>query len=330
MNKHFNERQRKMLQDALDKRREKADNAGLSTPTAKRKVSQEEYRRRMQEMMVEDQRVTQETQKRRIAEALEDWKRIAGPRFAESTIENPRVHSLVMAKVDRIQNHGPLHRNSLVLSGKLGVGKTWTAYAYARELVSRGILLPSSLVHGTESSLLTPLAVAGFERPAKVFKFLNSNNKFYIIDEVGRSNIRPEIRHEIWYEIVNHAYENHVPLVITTNKSTASYKVMGSDRVTNELEEWIGEAAYDRLKHIADVVIPSEENKRAQVGKLMDEGKVLGLEEPEEEVDPFGDPVRKATPSRNNAGSQGNSNQGIRRSSTKLQDKDLRPRRRSS
>lgn len=305
MNDNFTERQQAMLGDALRKRRDSATRAGLlvSGSPAKAKVSKEEYNRRMRIMLAEDARIAEQTKNERIGEAMDEWAKVVGVRFERATIEDARIERIIMEKVDRIVNHGPLHRNGIVLSGGLGVGKTWTAYAYARLLVERGALLPSSLVHGTETTLLAPLALGGFERPQRIFDFLNNNNKFYLIDDVGRTFIRSqELQHEIWYELLNHAYENHVPIALTTNKSTVNFKVPGSDRVTNELEMWIGDAAYDRLRNIADIIVPNEENKRAKVGKMMDEGKVLGLnsEQTMEEQDPFGglslpDPPRKAS-----------------------------------
>lgn len=291
--KHFSDRQKKMLESLMQKRQESAAKAGMKhlSGGGKPKVTRDEYQRRLAESLREDERIIEQTSSDRISKAMEQWAQIVGPRFEKATIENERIKSLVMEKVDRIENHGPLHRNSLVLSGILGNGKTWTAYAYARELVSKGLLMPTSLVEGTESSLLTPLALAGFERPDKIYAFLNANKKFYIIDEVGRATFRtPEIRHEIWYELINHVYEKHIPIVLTTNKSTVGVKLPGSNRVTNELEMWIGEAAYDRLRNIADIIVPGNVNQREKVGRLMDEGEVLGLnkvEKPDVPNDPF-------------------------------------------
>lgn len=285
----LNARQREMLESALARKRESAEKAGIrEQENTKPKVTPEEYKRRLNEMMKADNSVASQLKKERVDKSMSEWSNKVGPLFGNATIEIPRIRKMVMEKVDRIENNGPLHRNSLVLSGTLGVGKTWTAYAYAKELIARGLLIPSSIVHGTETGLLTPLAIAGYERSEKTREFLNHNNKFYIIDEVGRATWRsPEIRHEMWYELINHAYTNQIPIVMTTNKSTAPIRQStNSNHITNELEVWIGEAAYDRLKNMADIAIPSDENKRPEVGRMMDEGKTLGLQEDDD--DPFG------------------------------------------
>lgn len=276
LNNNLNEKQRQLLMNAIKKREQRKADAGVSAPSEKKEVTPNEYRKRLQEQMERDAKIIAGSNQERIDKAIEEWENSVGPRFSRAVVENPRVKSLVDGKVQKISEGVYLHRNGLVLSGIVGGGKTWTAYAYARMLIGKGLLAPSSVVHGTEASLLLPLTL-GYDRTEKIHEFLNRGKKFYIIDDSGVCNYRtPEQRYEVWFQLVNHAYEHHIPLVITTSMSTVS-----RDGKPSQLAEWIGEAAYDRLQNIADVVVPSDSNKRSAATKNMDNGKIYGLAQAE-------------------------------------------------
>ena len=91
--------------------------------------------------------------------------------------------------------------------------------------------------------------------------------------------------------MINYIYMNDLTLVISTNKSTKEHKkqiyveqptfksVAERNKwnaehspeenflMTTELEEWIGKAAYDRLKHIVGdgIIIPDGPNRRPEL-----------------------------------------------------------------
>lgn len=273
----LNPKQRTLLEEAIRRRKESIDAAGAGRAAEKKKaISPEEYARRLNAQIQVDANIASTLKKERIDTALKEWDSLVGRRFARAKIEDPNIAEKVNVRVRRIVNGGPLHRNSIVLIGHLGVGKTWTSYAYARQLIEEGVLSPGEVCFGTEIGLLTPLALATYDRTEKIQSFLDPSKKFYFIDEVGRATFKnAELRHEIWYAIINHAYENHIPVVITTNKSSRPSAIRDpktNKEYANELEAWIGEAAYDRLKYMADdgVIIPGDTNKRAEVNAALD------------------------------------------------------------
>ncbi len=315
---YFSDKQKQMIDEAMNRRKASAERAGVFDRSKNsNKISKEEHDKRIREMLAKDAKLAADLKLKRLGNSLEEWARMVGPRFADAQIEDERIEKIIESKINKIETDGPLHRNSLLLSGKLGVGKTWVAYAYPRKLIARGLLYPANVIHGTETTLLTPLALAGFERPDKIMEMLKPSHKFFLIDEVGRATFRtPEIRHEIWYAIINHVYEHHIPLVLTTNMST------NDSRYGNELENWIGEAAYDRLKNMADVIVPSDENKRPHVNKMMDDGKTLGLEQHRKE-DPFALPPEAKKPPSNAPVVPNRAN--TRNPNTKRSVNDLRP-----
>lgn len=275
----LNEKQRKMLEDAMNRRRASAQAAQAERPAPKPRASVDpsEYVRKLNESIAKDHAIAADLKKNRVDAALKEWDSIVGLRFANARIEEPGILKRVDSRVERIVAGGPLHKNSMVLTGHLGVGKTWTGYAYARRLLEEGVLQPNEILHGTEIGLLTSLSLATFDRADKIQEFLKPQHKFYFIDEVGRATFKTsELRHEIWYAIINHAYENHIPVVLTTNKSTSATGVVDAKtnrQYTTEMEQWIGEAAYDRLKYMTGedgVIVPGDVNKRAAVNTMLD------------------------------------------------------------
>lgn len=275
----LNEKQRKMLEDAMNRRRASAQAAQAERPAPKPRASVDpsEYVRKLNESIARDHAIAADLKKNRVDAALKEWDSIVGLRFANARIEEPGILKRVDSRVERIVAGGPLHKNSMVLTGHLGVGKTWTGYAYARRLLEEGVLQPNEILHGTEIGLLTSLSLATFDRADKIQEFLKPQHKFYFIDEVGRATFKTsELRHEIWYAIINHAYENHIPVVLTTNKSTSATGVVDAKtnrQYTTEMEQWIGEAAYDRLKYMTGedgVIVPGDVNKRAAVNTMLD------------------------------------------------------------
>lgn len=286
----LNEKQQELLREAMRRRKEAVAEANASRHVEPKKiVTPDEYARRLNAQINFDSTIASTLRNERISTALKEWDILVGRRFANAKIDDPEIAEKVNVRVRRIVNRGPLHRNSLVLTGHLGVGKTWTGYAYARQLISEGVLQPGEILFGTEIGLLTPLALATYDRTEKIQNFLSPHHKFYFIDEVGRATFKnQELRHEIWYSVINHAYENHIPVVLTTNKSSKARPTRdpkSNKEYGNELEMWIGDAAYDRLKYMADdgVIIPGEVNKRKEVnsqldGDYKDESKVAATE----------------------------------------------------
>lgn len=274
----FNPRQEALLKEFMERRAASVKKAESSFPAPKRPVvTPDEYNRRLQAQIQTDNALAKDLKQERVDAALKVWDERVGPRFAYARVDSPEIQKRVNERVARIVNNGPLHKNSMVLTGHLGVGKTWTGFAYARQLIEEGVLRPAEVLFGTEIGLLTPLALASFDRTEKIQEFLNLHHKFFFIDEVGRATFKsPELRHEIWYAIINHAYENHIPVVITTNKSSKPSGVkdtMSNKAYKSEMEMWIGEAAYDRLKYMVGedgAIVPGDENKRAEVNSRLD------------------------------------------------------------
>lgn len=143
---------------------------------------------------------------------------------------------------------------------------TWLAYAYLNKLVKEGIMSPANLVASTETAVLGRIAAGGFKRAEMYEDLRNPLKKVYFIDDVGQAFFSSDpVRKEVWYELIDHIYSNDLTLIITTNK------LLGTNNghpKKDTLSDWLGDAAYDRLKHIMGpegLITPSGRNKRPEI-----------------------------------------------------------------
>lgn len=276
----LNDAQRELLRNALAKKKTaKKVAADTNVSSVKKPVTREEYARNLNAHIADDASIASNHSAVRIQRELDAWHQRVGDRMSNAVAENPAVVEKINRRVGKIINGGPLHSNGLVLTGHLGTGKTWNAYAYIEKLIRAGVIANHEICAETEIGLLTPIALATFNRPDKMDEILHKKYKFYFIDEVGRATFKnPELRHEIWYELINHAYLHHIPVVLTTNKSTEQKNIREATTnktYSNELEAWIGDAAYDRLRYMIGsdgAIVPSGENQRKATNARFDNG----------------------------------------------------------
>lgn len=232
-------------------------------------VSPQEYYERLQEAMGRDAYLMNTVKQERIDKALKEWKKRIGPRFAEATTVNP----VITDRVKRVESGQGLHKTSIVLSGDLGIGKTYTAYAFINMLIAAGAVTPGQVIADTETAILGKISSSGFKRVELIEELLNPRYKIYYIDDVGQGYFSNEqARKEVWYELIDHVYSHDLTLIMTTNKAFQNVqgKIVGSPA----LEQWIGGAAYDRLKHLVGqdgLIVPGNVNRRPGVFETREE-----------------------------------------------------------
>lgn len=287
----FSDKELEQFKSIVMQRKAKRDARKTETVNPRKDYSAEEYERRLKIDSERTQKLVMSTTQNRIDSALARWEEIVGPRFFGAGLEvnEPKIQR----RIKEFTEGGSRFNSSIVLSGDLGVGKTWRAYGYAERLIRENVLQQANIIEGTEISVLGSIATSGFRKSDKMNELLDPRHKFFLIDEVGRTNF-PNIsaQHEVWYELVNHIYMNDLTLVISTNLSTnvvkkdkpnplVAFRSISQRRdfleeeerleknpeLTTALEEHMGKAAYDRLKHIVGdgMITPEGGNRRPEV-----------------------------------------------------------------
>jgi DNA replication protein DnaC len=142
------------------------------------------------------------------------------------------VQHLVTKAVELNPNNPKiLQGGSLVLSGSVGVGKTYQAYGALRALSMSGC--QCRWESGTVANVFANLRPNSPVASEKYLQELMATSVLFL-DDLGAGK-GTEWTEEVLYRIINHRSENYLPTIITTNIVTERmYDVFG-DRVTSRL-----------------------------------------------------------------------------------------------
>lgn len=232
-----------------------------------RQIDAERYHARLREEQEEAERIIAERRHEQVELRRKIWADMIDVRWRDASLEKIRDVDARAVLEDRIQRHTSregLNQTSVLISGTYGRGKTYVGYAYAYELIARGVLLPSQIFIGTEQALVE-IASSGYEKAERLRRLLSPQYRFYLIDDVGRGKFgAPAQRGEVWYELLNHVYSKRLTIVLTTNL------IASKGAKNNTVAAWLGEAAVDRLRHLVGTsgnLVMSGENMRQRIGE---------------------------------------------------------------
>lgn len=174
-----------------------------------------------------DRQARQKAQAERMRDCL--GKRFKKRRF--ETFTQPGNEEALEKCKDYIDNktYETEDRNSLLLVGKPGTGKTHLAAAISNEIIDSGI----PVMFDTFSGYLGRLQ-AEFASGQRVLQDKMSTAPILVIDDIGKEK-STEWSRSVMFEVINKRYEDCLPVILTSN-------IYG-----RELEEYLGEALYSRL-----------------------------------------------------------------------------------
>lgn len=230
------------------------------------------YQQRLREEAEKNQVLVKAFRNEQIAQLEREWEARIEDRWRDAGLDkitDPEYSTPIKDRLERHATRSGLNRTSLVMSGQMGRGKTYLAYAYARELIRQGLMLPSQIFFDTERTLGL-ISNSGYKKADRMEALLNPHYRFFLIDDVGRGVFSSDsMRGEIWYELVNHIYTRRLTLVLTTN--LLSKRDEGNKQT---LAWWLGDAAIDRLRHMTGAdgnIILKGDNMRNQLGEKWEE-----------------------------------------------------------
>ncbi len=228
----------------------------------KENIDDNEYARRLARQLQRDSVVVKKVKADRISHSLAEWRTKVGPTFAEATTDHP----VILDRINRLVSGSGTHKTSLVLSGDMGVGKSWQAYSYLNLAIANGIATPGQIVADTETGVLGKITTAGYKKAEMLDELLNDRNKIWFIDDVGQGFFNDKQKQtEVWFELLDHIYTHQLTLLITTNLRVARNN-FGNQ--ASPLENWIGPRAFDRLRALVGpdgFMEPSKINRRDAV-----------------------------------------------------------------
>lgn len=151
------------------------------------------------------------------------------------------------AKREDLFDAGGSERNSLIISGGVGTGKTHLAAAIANYLVGKGI----PALFATFGEHLESIKEEFDYTDRREYLSKMKNTPMLIIDDLGQENSTDWSR-QILFDVFNYRYEHKYPMVITTNLE---------DKM---LREHLGEALFSRACEVCSMVKTSGRDHRRQ------------------------------------------------------------------
>lgn len=158
--------------------------------------------------------------------------------YAKAVADHPDVvawvKALVQAAVDAKFTVPALATGpSLLLTGRVGRGKTHQAWGALRALAATGLRVAWEV--STAADLYAALRPrAGVDSEAAFRQ--HARARLLVLDDVGASK-STEWTEEINYRLVNHRYENELPTLFTSNLPPKDLAGMLGDRVASRLIE---------------------------------------------------------------------------------------------
>ena len=156
-----------------------------------------------------------------------------GKRFSSRTFDtfkadrDPRAYEQCLAYAE--QDGFDKERNSLMIIGAYGTGKTHLAAAIANRLIDKG----TPVLFDTFTNHLNKLK-AEFDTGERKYLRQMKEIPMLILDDVGKEK-QTDWTRSVMFDVINFRYEHMTPIVITSNLST------------KQLEDYLGGACFSRM-----------------------------------------------------------------------------------
>lgn len=137
------------------------------------------------------------------------------------------------------------NRNSLLIFGGYGSGKTHLAAAIANALIDRGI----PVLFGTFADHLEKIREEFDKTGQRKYQSMMKNTPMLVLDDVGKEKLTDWSK-EILFNVINYRYEHKLPFILTTNFNE------------QQLGNHIGGAVYSRMCEMCTAVTTSGKDYR--------------------------------------------------------------------
>lgn len=205
-----------------------------------------DHRKKAEEKFYEAFREDAAAQKEAKAEHLRKESNL-GIRFTRRTFEtfdSGRDDDAYQKCLNYVDHYKDTERNSLLLVGGYGTGKTHLAAAIANKLMDDGIPVLFDTFSGHLNKLKTE-----FNGGRSVYLEQMKNVDMLILDDIGKEKIS-EWSQSIMFDVINFRYEHLLPIIMTTNLKN------------DALKSYLGGAVWSRLCEMCSGVMTKGKDYR--------------------------------------------------------------------
>lgn len=185
----------------------------------------------------------------RLSEESNLGERFRGRTFASFDAKRDREAFGICSKYANDPKLMERKRNSLLLVGDYGTGKTHLAAAISNALIGRGI----PVLFGTFGTHLENLRQEIDHAQQKTYLSKMKVTPMLVIDDLGKEK-KSEWTKQVLFDVINYRYEHLLPTIITTNLASAD----NFDDLANHVEG----AVYSRLNEMCHTVVTKGEDYR--------------------------------------------------------------------
>ena len=180
----------------------------------------------------------------KLLEASNLGERFKGRTFASFDAKRDREAFDACSKYANAEKLLELQRNSLLIAGGYGSGKTHLAAAVTNALIDRGIqvLFGTAIEHFDK--IRNDFENTGINRYLASMKSAN----VLVIDDLGKEK-KSDWTTQVLFDVVNFRYEHKMPIIITTNLVSED----GED--FSALTNHVGGAVYSRICEMCNIVV---------------------------------------------------------------------------
>lgn len=177
-----------------------------------------------------------------------------GARFMNRTFGNfevrrdPNMYNSCLAYSNREKLFED-NRNSLLIFGGVGTGKTHMAASIANALIDRGI----PVLFGTFSDHLEHIREEFDHTGLRKYLSQMKSTPMLVLDDLGKEK-KTEWSQQILFDVINYRYEHKLPFIITTNFDE------------KQLANYIGGSIYSRMCEMCTAVTSGSKDYRQSAG----------------------------------------------------------------
>lgn len=175
-----------------------------------------------------------------------------GRRFMDRTFANfdkrrdPQAFDICNRYANR-ENLFSEKRNSLLIFGQVGSGKTHLSAAIANDFASKGI----PTLFGTFIDHLEHIREEFESAGANAYLTDMKSMMVLVIDDLGKEK-KTEWTQQVLFDVINYRYEHLLPVIITTNFNT------------DELANYVGHPIWSRLFEMSNAVYTQGGDRRME------------------------------------------------------------------